>query len=90
MSNMNYDGIIFNIENVANKIQETTGVKLKLKNFQSPEYVSLGQITEEDLINIGFKFIGYSSYIKCPIYRYGKNIEAIFNETILHIYDLRG
>ena len=47
-------------------------------------------MTKEDLINLGFKFIGYSSYIKCPIYRYGKNIEAIFNETILHIYDLRG
>ena len=88
MSDVNYDDITFDIETVVNRLQNDTNVKFKLKNVQSPEYVATGAIQEKALIDFGFKFVGYSSYIKCPIYRYGKNIEALFNETILHIYDL--
>ena len=86
MENMN--DITFTLEYVVNKLSEDTGVSFKLKNVQSPEYVSQGQIAEQDLLNMGFEYIGMSSYVKCPIYRYGKNIEAIFMESILHIYDL--
>ena len=85
---MDNKDIVFNIEVVVNKLSQQTGVSFKLKNMQSPEYVAQGQINETDLISMGFEFIGMSSYIKCPIYRFGKNIEAIFNESILHIYDL--
>lgn len=88
MSEVNYNDIVFDIETVVKKLETDTDVKFKLKNVQSPEYVANGVITEKDLTDFGFEFIGYSSYVKCPIYRYGKNIEAIFNETILHIYDL--
>ena len=88
MENTTIEDIKFDIEMIVKKVQTATGVKLKLKNVQSPEYVATGEISEADLLEIGFRFIGYSSYVRCPIYRYGKNIEAIFNETILHIYDL--
>lgn len=88
MQEVKYSDVVLNIQTIADKIKEATGVKLKLANKQSPEFVALGGITEEDLINIGFVFVGYSNYIKCPIYRYGKNIEAIFNETILHLYTI--
>ena len=86
---INYDDIIFDIESIVKHLTNTTNVKFKLKNLQSPEYVATGIIQEQDLLDFGFKFIGYSSYVKCPIYRYGQNIEALFNDTILHIYDLR-
>ena len=89
MSEANYDDVVFSIENVVKQLEDSTNVKFKLKNIQSPEYVATGIIQETDLTDFGFKFIGYSSYVKCPIYRYGANIEAIFNESILHIYDLR-
>lgn len=89
MSETNYDDIVFDIEMVVKKLEEEIDVKFKLKNVQSPEYVATGVIQEKDLTDFGFRFIGYSSYVKCPIYRYGNNIEALFNETILHIYDLR-
>ena len=88
MDETNYDDVVFDIEMVVKNLEEATNIKFKLKNVQSPEYVATGVIQEEDLTDFGFRFIGYSSYIKCPIYRYGKNIEALFNETILHIYDL--
>lgn len=80
--------VVFDIANVVKQLENATNIKFKLVNVQDPEYTSLGQLTETDLTDLGFEFIGYSSNIKCPIYRYGKNIEAIFNETILHIYDL--
>ena len=50
----------------------------------------IGNVTEENLIDIGFKCFGptnkagYETYI----YRMG-NIEAVFIEEVLHIYDLR-
>ena len=81
---------IYTIENVVKIIESATDVKMKKVNNLDAEYISLGQITEEQLLDIGFVFSDFSSYIKCPIYKLGKNIEAIFNETILHIYDLRG
>ena len=84
----NINDVTFTLGNVVNKLSDETDVKFKLKNVQSPEYVAQGQITEQNLMDMGFEFIGMSSYVKCPIYRYGKNIEAIFMESILHIYDL--
>lgn len=89
MNETDYDDVIFDIDKVVKRLENATDVKFKLKNIQSPEYVAKGSIQESDLTEIGFKFIGYSSYVRCPIYRYGQNIEAIFNENILHIYDLR-
>lgn len=79
--------IKYDISNIVAQIETATGVKLKLVNQYDPEYIASGQISEEDLFALNFEFSGYSSYIKCPIYRLG-NIEAIFNETILHLYDI--
>lgn len=83
-----YEDIVFDIDSIINRLSKSLDIKFKLKNVQSPEYVATSSVSEKALTDFGFKFVGYSSYIKCPIYRYGKNIEALFNETILHIYDL--
>ena len=80
--------VIYDIENVIKQIETATDVKMKVANQFDPEYISMGQITEENLTDLGFEFVDYSSNIKCPIYKLGKNIEAIFDDTILHIYDL--
>ena len=88
MSERNNADVMFDIENVIKQIETATSVKMKLVNQYDPEYISTGQLTEDDLTDLGFEFVGYSSNIKCPTYRLGKNIEAVFNETILHIYDL--
>ena len=69
MENMN--DITFTLEYVVNKLSEDTNVSFKLKNVQSPEYVAQGQIAEQDLLDMGFEYIGMSSYVKCPIYKYG-------------------
>lgn len=82
--------VIYNVEVVIKMLESATDIKFKLVNEFDKEYISLGQITEKNLTDLGFEFTGYSSNIKCPMYRFGKNIEAIFDETILHIYDLRG
>ena len=82
--------VVFDIDVVIKKIEEATDVKFKSKGEFDIEYISLGQVTEKDLTDLGFEFTGYSSGVKCPMYRIGKNIEAIFDESILHIYDLRG
>ena len=80
--------IKYDIDSVATQIETATGIKMKLVNEFDPEYISLGQITEDDLVDLGFEFSGYSSYVKCPVYKLN-NIEAIFDDTILHLYDLR-
>ena len=84
----NIKDVVFSLDVVVNKLSQQTGIDFKLKNVQSPEYVAQGQVSQDDLFDMGFEFVGMSSYVKCPIYRYGKNIEALFDETLLHIYDL--
>ena len=90
MEETNNKDVIFGIDIVINMLETATNVKFKLVNEFDKEYISLGQISEQQLLDVGFEFTGYSSYVKCPVYQLGKNIEAVFNETILHIYDLRG
>lgn len=90
MEETNLDNVIFDIKTVVDKVQASTNVKFVLKNVQAPEYVATGNIKEDDLIALGFKYIGKSSYVVCPIYKYGSNIEAVFIGSLLHIYNLRG
>lgn len=82
--------IIYDINIVINLLETATDVKFKKEREYDSEYVAGGQITENQLVDLGFRFHEYSSYMKCPIYKLGNNIEAIFDETILHVYDLRG
>ena len=89
MEEINYDDIVFDIQTVINKLTKSLGIKFKLKNNGSPEYIATAPVEEKGLLDANFKFIGYSSYVRCPMYRLG-NIEAIFDEGVLHIYDLRG
>lgn len=86
----NNKDVVFDIETVVTMLEDATDVKFKLASEFDKEYVAQGQVTEQQLTDIGFEYVGISSGIKCPMYQFGKNIEAIFDESLLHIYDLRG
>ena len=80
---------IYNLETVVKILEDTVGKKAVKENLFKLDYL-LGGVTEENLIDNNFKCFGptnkagYDTYI----YRLG-NIEAVFIENILHIYDLR-
>lgn len=82
------DDVYYNIDAVVENLKTETSINFKLINEMDAEYVAMGEISEQELLDIGFEFIGYSDYVKCPMYRLGKNIEAIFDDTILHIYTI--
>lgn len=81
--------VVYTVETVATMIKNTLGVTMKLVNEFDVEYIATAPVSEEQLVNLGFEFTGFSSGVKCPMYRLGANIEAIFDDTILHIYSLR-
>lgn len=80
---------IYNLETVVKILEDTVGKKAVKENLFKLDYL-LGGVTEENLIDNNFKCFGptnkagYDTYI----YRLG-NIEAVFIENVLHIYDLR-
>ena len=80
---------IYKLEDVVKLLEDTVGQKAVLDNIFKTTYL-LGNVTEENLLDNGFKCFGptnkagYVTYM----YRLG-NIEAVFIEEILHIYDLR-
>ena len=61
---MDIKDVVFDLDVVVNKLSQQTDIMFKLKNAQSPEYVAQGQKKEEDLLDMGFEYIGMSSYIK--------------------------
>lgn len=80
---------IYDLEAVVKILEDTVGKKAVKDNLFKLDYL-LGGVTEDDLIDNNFKCFGptnkagYDTYI----YRLG-NIEAVFIENVLHIYDLR-
>lgn len=80
---------IYDLEAVVKILEDTVGKKAVKENLFKLDYL-LGGVTEENLIDNNFKCFGptnkagYDTYI----YRLG-NIEAVFIENVLHIYDLR-
>lgn len=77
---------IYNVKDIINEIEKLSHKKSKCVNEYAKEYIFTGPIGESTLEEVGFVFIEYSSYIKCPVYKLG-NIVAIYNENVLHIID---
>lgn len=75
----------FILKDTINVIAEKLGTKAQLDNKFGLEYL-LPNVTEEKLIEAGFKYIGTDRENR-PMYRY-ENIEAIFMENLLHMYEL--
>lgn len=80
MGNTNYK-----LEDIVKLIENECGQKARLERKFSKEYL-IGKVTEENLLNIGFKFKEYTQYDICPMYTMG-NIVALFDDTILHIME---
>ena len=90
MENEKYETpTIYNLEAVVKILEDTVGKKAVKDNIFKLDYL-LGGVTEDNLIDNNFKCFGQTNkggYVTY-MYRLG-NIEAVFIENILHIYDLR-
>lgn len=75
--------IEYNLENIVAQIEKISNQKAKKESKFNLEYI-IGNVTEEHLTEIGFKFIEYSQYNRCPVYQLG-NILALFDDQILHV-----
>lgn len=75
------------IKTILKKIEQATNQKAHLDPKLKVDYV-MGNVTEKQLLDIGFEFIEMSNKIGnvCPIYRMD-NIEAIFNGNLLYIHE---
>lgn len=75
----------YDVKVVIEKIEKATNQKAHLDTKLKVDYV-IGNVTEQQLIDLGFVFVEMSNKIGnvCPIYRMG-NIEAIFNGNLLYI-----
>ena len=72
------------IEEIASKLDTTYHKEDTISN--SYEY-TLPNIEESQLLEIGFIFEGNSLVTELPIYRY-ENLQAHFDDTLLHIYQV--
>lgn len=81
---------IYKLEDIVKILEDAVEGKAVKDNLFKNSYL-LGNVTEEILLENDFKCFGptnkagYYTYM----YRLG-NIEAVFIEEVLHIYDLRG
>lgn len=76
----------FILKNKIKDIATQLNTEATLDTKFEQEYL-LPNVTEESLLEYGFTFINYDSLNKYPIYRL-ENLEAIFSEGILHIYEI--
>lgn len=77
----------YNLDVVVKKIETVSGHKAVKDNIFRTEYM-IGNLDEDTLFDIGFVFVTMSNRggFKTPIYRMG-NIEAVFVDQILHVYE---
>lgn len=73
----------FKLIDVVKSIETIAKTKAVLDPKFELEYL-IGNIQEEQLLTLGFKYIGKSSYNICPTYQMN-NIFAFFDEGILHV-----
>ena len=73
----------FKLLDIVNLIETTAKTKAILDPKFELEYL-MGNVKEEHLITLGFKYLGKSSYNICPTYQ-KNNIFAFFDEGILHV-----
>lgn len=84
---MKFD-IKYNIDELINKIETSYMQKAYLSTKLGKEYI-IGNIESSQLIDLGFELVSKSNEcgINTPIYRLG-NIEAIYIQSLLHIYEV--
>lgn len=75
---------------ILNDLTDSLDTKLGSKGKWEPrfeqEYI-MSNVSEEALVEYGFKFISYDVMHKYPIYRY-ENLEAVYDEdNVLYIYE---
>lgn len=79
----------FDLKAVANQIAEKSGGSCKgMKKFEdSVDEYFVSKVTEEMLIELGFKFQGYTSYGVAPYY-VKDNIMCYFDDVVLHVMEM--
>lgn len=75
----------FNLRNMATYLDSQLGSTGHFESKFGTEYL-VPNVDEDTLIAAGFEFIGYDFQENHPMYRY-ENLEAFFDQTILHIYE---
>lgn len=78
--------VIFNLKTIANILDNKLGSKGHFEQKFGLEYL-VPNVTEEKVLEAGFTFVGYDFQHNHPMYRY-QNLEAFFDEGILHIYEM--
>lgn len=78
--------INFSLKTMTTYLDNKLGSKGHFEKKFGLEYL-VPNVNEEKLLEVGFEFIGYDFEHNYPMYRY-ENLEAFYNETILHIYEI--
>ena len=70
----------YNILDIIKEIEKAT--KQKARQDISKKHYIISNVTEKQLLNLGFEFIGVGQWDKYPMYQLG-NILALFKEQLL-------
>lgn len=78
---------IYNLESIVTALEKKSKQKAIVDKIFNTDYM-FGNIDEAMLKDVGFEFVTMSNKagFKTPIYRMG-NIEAVFVDQILHMYE---
>lgn len=84
----NYENVKFDVENIVKELENATEQKAHKDKLFNNVYL-IGNITEDNLLDLGFKCYGLSnkSGYETYLYRLG-NIEAIFVDQVVHISEI--
>lgn len=74
-----------NLKKSINEIATALDAKAELCEKFGTEY-KLYFVTNEKLENFGFEFVGFNVLHHNPMYRY-ENLEAIFEDSVLYLYE---
>lgn len=88
INNKSVTPTIYDVKVIAEMLAKTTNQKVYLDPVLKSDYI-MGNISEKDLIEFGFAYMGMSNPAgdSCPIYRMG-NIEAVYNGNKLYVHGL--
>lgn len=81
--------VLYDLKQVVKSLEKSSGQKAVVDRIFNTTYL-MGNMTEDDLLDAGFKCFGptHKGGFDTYIYRLGKNIEACFIEQILHITEI--
>lgn len=79
---------IYNLKSEVDKLKDASGgIVNKRKKFEnSADEYFISDVTEDMLIELGYKFGGYTTYNTSPYYEKG-NILAYFDDVVLHVME---